>query len=305
MDDLDGLESLPSLRRFVVELSSYLSSTYPPNTIFIQAPRNEQLVESLVASLVAKLAPTTSTPPPATPPTIQDLLPNHVRVNLRQVHSTRATFDIILNTLSGWSDESNPPAWSESSGKVANWEGRSDGYEVVQVKSKKRSLPVKKDLKGKKKARRQERMDEEEEDDELMIQLPVREEPEEEEVTEDVDEEEEESTSWSISWDPSSEGATKNPVGPLRDTFDYLHQNLEIILSLGEEEVRRRGQAPPRRRRWIIFEHGEMLAELAPPGNIGGAPRETGMGMTFTSAIHRIGELVSTSLLSFLSRLLN
>lgn len=263
------LAALPSLAPFVHRLSSYLDSGAPPSTLFIHAPSNSHLLPPLLLHLLTSLSP-----PLSSPPTIQELLPKHVVVDLEEVHTTRIAFDSIANTLSGWNEGQE---WDEGSGRVQTWDGIGEGLKVV--KSRKR---VRKVLKGKGKAKKVRREEDDYSEDEGV---DAASEEEQSEV------EDEETTAWSLAWKRKENTAPRELVGQLRDSFEHLQGHLESIFALGT--VDDEDTPAKRQRRWIIFNHGEMLPDLAAPGNLGGAPRETGMGMTFTSSIHRLSALVS------------
>lgn len=273
---------MPSLLPFIQRFVSHTTSHFVPASIFIHAPHNAELVLPLLQLVLAKklaLAPRSS------PPSIQDLLPKIAVVDLEEVHTTRTAFDLALNTLSAWSKEGHPGVWNEAEGKVENWERRTEGLEAVRERKRFRG---KGGVAGKRKKLRRE---EESDDDELVVEQP------EEEEDDDDDEEEER---WTLSWNRHTP-LSKERIAPIRDTLEYLHEGLVVISTLGtsndaggEVLLGPFDSGEPRpERRWLIFDHAEGLSDLAAPGNAGGAPKETGMGMTFLSSVHRIAELVS------------
>mgnify|MGYP001565391458 FL=1 len=206
------------------------------------------------------------------------------------MHTTRTAFDIALNRFSGWSKDGEAGAWSEAEGKVENWERRTDGLEVVRSgkRLRRQGGPA-----GQRKRARREDSD----DDELVVERPE----EEEEEEEDEDDREGDDEEWTLSWNRRTP-LPKDRIAPIRDTLEYFHAGLVVVSTLstsnddcGKENslLRLVDSGEPTTRRWLIFDHAEGLSDLAAAGNAGGAPKETGMGMTLSSSVHRIGELVS------------
>lgn len=294
-EDIAALYSLPTLEPFLSTLSGYLSSPHPPPAILIHSPTNSQLVLPLLQHILTNITTTTTTT--SSPPTIDSLLPNHAIVDLLQVYSPRQAFDRVLNQLAGWSGVQGEAAaaWDEARGAVSNWDGRVEGLHLVQPRpSKRKGIAGRDKGKGKKRART------EEEDAASIVQ-----DSEEEQEVEQADEENAEQPRWHLEWDRSLLPPA-GELGPVKDSVEAFHHSLRKILSLGADPsaedqgyddddlfLRKEASSKKSKHRFIIFDHGEMLSDLAAPGNVGGAPKETGTGMTFEATVRRIGSLVS------------
>jgi len=285
--------TLPSLSPFLAQLASVLSSSAPPETIFIHAPTNQSVILPLIQLVLDQTIRSPSNS--FTRPSIQSLLPKVAVVDLTEVHSTRAAFDRALNGLSGWLTPAGlGEGWSETDRVVPNWDGRVHGCSVVR--RAKRGGPVGKapESGSGRPAKRQKRESpskspakatETEVDYDLVV-IPSSSQ-DEAAAAAGADERD----GWALRWDRSAGAADKDPVGPIRDTLDYFYISLDKICKLGVDENSSREEAAARR--WLIFDHAEMLHDLPAAGNAGGAPKETGLGMTFASAIYRVGQLVS------------
>ncbi|KAL8287044.1 hypothetical protein RQP46_004050 [Phenoliferia psychrophenolica] len=268
------VETLPSLKPFIASLSARLTSVAPPPAIFIHAPTNTSLVLPLVLQIIQGHLATLSL---AAQPTVQDLLPKTAVLDLEELSTTRAAFDRALNTFSGWSTDGNPAAWNEAEGLVMNWDGRDEGVSVERVL--KRSSRG-----GGGRPEKRARIDEE------VDVVPESEEEEEDEGEGELGDE------WTLNWRRDTL-PPKDPVGPIRDTLDQFHLGLATILKFGKDpDGSSTGSAlfpDPARRRWLVVNHAELLNEVASAGNVGGAPKETGLGMTFASTLYRLGQLSS------------
>lgn len=268
--------TLPSLAPFIAALSARLTSLAPPPAIFIHAPTNTALVLPLVQAIIQGHLDSLPQPPA---PTVQHLLPKSAVIDLEELSTTRAAFDRALNSFSGWSTGGNPAAWNETEEAVMNWDGRTEGVSVKRVRTSGAAG------RPNKRARREDDVDE----------VPET----------DAESDEEPEYEWALSWRRDLP-APKDLVGPIRDTLDHFHLGLATIFQLGEK-AKDHVRAPPAfhldpaRRRWLIVNHAELLNEVATAGNVGGAPRETGLGMTFASTIYRLGQLVSSSFYSALA----
>jgi hypothetical protein len=296
LDEVEVLTQLPSLRPFLVKLASHLNSTCSPGSLFIHAPSNPSLVLPLILHVLESRRFYSNGNDD--PPTIEQLLPKVAVVDLEEVHSTRQAFDRALNEFSAWAGEGGG-MWDEREGSVMNWDGRTEGLRVVRRAMKRKSAPVGGAQGGKRKKRARKDF-EEEGDDELVVEDSLEEEPAEQEH----------SFQWALEWDRTIP-PTRESMAPIPDTIESFHTSLSTILSLSppvapfirsrrscadspdsaDEEERDDVRDLPVPR-YIIFDHAEMLSDLAAAGNVGGAPKETGMGMTFANSIRRIGQLV-------------
>ncbi|KAM0754796.1 hypothetical protein T439DRAFT_321842 [Meredithblackwellia eburnea MCA 4105] len=274
--------TLPSLVPFINSLAATLASPAPPQSVFIHAPTNASLVVPLVKLILhghlASISPLQDIYESNSKPTIQDLLPRIAVVDLEEVSSTRSIFDRVLNELSGWSGERQPPAWNEGEANVVNWDGRTKGFEVKKGSMKRAAGGQGTTSKVRKRARTS------------TSTPPERAGSDGESEDDDVERE-----MWALKWSRTTQ-PPKDPVGPLHDSLDYFHLGLSKILNLGvqvESQTDKEDDllAIQRRQRWLLIDHGELLNDVANAGNAGGAPKETGLGMTFASTIHRLGEL--------------
>lgn len=281
----DLVATLPSLFPFLSELASILTSSAPPETIFIHAPANQHLVLPLVQLILNQSTPTTFNN--SARPSVQSLLPKEAVVDLTEVHSTRAAFDRALNTFSGWlAHDALGSGWSETDRVVPNWDGRVEGCKVVRVAKRGASGGHKADGGGRP-SKRQRRLPAkgcEMDDDEVIVVPESSQEGSPRSPAKDDAE-----AGWALSWDRAPGAADKDPVGPVRDTLDYFYSSLQKINNLGSDS--KKAEEPSRR--WLIFDYAEMLHDLPAAGNAGGAPKETGLGMTFASGMYRVGQLVS------------
>lgn len=277
------LAALPSLGPFLSQLSALLTSSAPPGTIFIHAPANSSLLLPLINLIVTQSQ--SALPSSTAAPSVQELLPKLAVVDLSEVHSTRAAFDRALNSFSGWIEQGEgtglEKAWVEVNKGVRNWDGRTEGVRVV---GKADATGPGKRARGQTSARPAKRQRRTVESDDDLVILPSS--TQEEEDEEDVPREE----GWAIEWDRTPLAAEKDPVGPIRDTLDHFYLSLKKIMSLGADDTGE--EEEERARRWLVFAHAERLHDLPSAGNVGGAPKETGLGMTFASAMYRVGQLV-------------
>jgi len=120
---------------------------------------------------------------------------------------------------------------------------------------------------------------------------------------------------WELEWDfkvPMKEETNK--LQPIRNTLEAFHHSLSTIFSLSSSSTtsseREQDDFEPgislsnyreksivkKDRRYILIEHAELLGDLAAGsggGGTAGAAKETGMGSTFSSTVHRLAQLVS------------
>ncbi|SGZ18046.1 BQ5605_C020g09160 [Microbotryum silenes-dioicae] len=307
---ISTLVSLPSLQPFVTRLSSLLCSAAPPPCLHIHAPTNSHLVLPIIhhildeQRLVIKHAPAQ--------PSVQELLPRYASVELNKLHSTRQLFDRVLNKLSGFAGDGDEDVWDERAKAVACWDGRNQGCEVVKVDvaaSKKRSSEDRasawRDNKRRRVSRLQTQQQQQEAEDESS-------QDEEEAVDEEANEE------WVIRWN-RSKAPPKSAIAPIHDTLEHFFVSLSTICSLGKAQdyhPASKKRSPPNADRddddsdaeefaalnakrtiatpyrFIILDKAEKLSELPSAGTVGGAPKETGLGMTFSNAMRRVGSLV-------------
>lgn len=93
---------------------------------------------------------------------------------------------------------------------------------------------------------------------------------------------------WVLDWDRTTSGQAL-PLGQRNDSLDAWYQGLREIFTLGG------ASDEPHRRRFIVVESASYIDELASAGNVQGAAKETGLGMTFGAALLRLSELVRHS----------
>ncbi|GAA5887289.1 hypothetical protein JCM6882_002477 [Rhodosporidiobolus microsporus] len=291
---------LPSLAPFLSHLASLVSSPACPSSLFIHAPTpSPVLLSTLTTTLTRVTTPARSNGPE--PPSVEDLLPKVALVDLADVHSVKAAFDRVLDQLSGWKS-AGEERWEDRNGGVEAWDGAMDGVRVVK-REKKRKATAAADGRRKKRARL---VFDQDEDGEFEEEDGAAEEGEENGVDE---------PEWTLEWNrfsSSSRAGEKPTLAPLRNTVEAFHHSLASILSFSTSSSST-SSAPPApnpldpasdlrptspssssrpARRFIVLERGELLSELAGGGGAaGGAARETGVGLTFASTMHRLGEL--------------
>lgn len=280
-----AIPPLPSLAAFLERFAALASSPFCPPSIFIHSPSDSSILLPALQQ-VLNLAVPASSVPAGQPPTVEQLLPKVAHLDLSEVHSVKAAFDRILSQLSGW-EITGGTEWEERDGGIKGWDGSMEGLKVVKRRKAKRKAGHALEGRSAKRARR--------EDSEDMY--PEREEPAEEE------EDEADATEWTLEWDADAAAAADKPaLAPLRNTVDAFRHSLRAIFSSSSaanpshllDDLASFDAQP--RRRFILVEHGELLSEVAGGAGAGGvAARETGVGLTFASTMHRLSELVSAA----------
>jgi hypothetical protein len=246
----------------------------------------------LLPALTSIIKQSTTIPPPTGKPSLDQLLPKIAVVDLADVHSVKAAFDRILDQLSGW-QTSGGGRWEDRNSGIEAWDGSMDGVKVVK-KEKKRRAPAGSAGRRAKRAR-VDLVEDSDEDD--MYEAP-------EEAQEEGSEED--TLEWELRWDRSSSSqADKTVLAPLRNTVEAFQHSLASILSHSassalpppssalDPAADLRAPSTTAARRFIVLDHGELLSELAGSGGaVGGAAKETGVGLTFASTMYRLGQLV-------------
>lgn len=303
---------LPALQPFITAFAQLVASSSPPASILIHAPANPSLVLPLLSLIFDTIAPVpANADSSAPPPTVQQLLPKLAIVDLEEVHSTRQAFDRALNQLSGWTTATGLPGahhdeeipWDDKVGAVINWDGRTEGLGVERRRRRRQRSEVDGASAGKRRrsgqdgerAGKRARLDGDggSPNQDRIEETPAPENDGEEDARDDDDDDEDDSAQfeWVLTWDRTIP-PVRDVVAPAHDTIDLFHTSLATIASLGSDvDHSDQEQARPAHR-FLVFDHAEMLSDLASAGNIGGAPKETGMGMTFASTIARLGQLV-------------
>lgn len=278
---------------FVNVLTKQLKTSNPNPNIFIHSSKNSNILINLIQSILnmntslesstSQLDSHTARSANTRTPQKQALLNTLALVDLDQNYTTRIIFDTILNQLSNWSSSSGEElVWNTLENKVENWDKRQDGLEVVNegITIKKRKGIFGADRGGKRIQQDAEAMM----DDDENTDAPVG----------DLEEVGlEHSTQWSLKWSRTTAPSVQE-VSFIKDTLDHFYDGLNSIYGL-EGELRNAGSTcykDLKERRWIVFDHGERIHEVASGGSLGGAPKETGLGMTFAASIYRLGELV-------------
>lgn len=207
---------------------------------------------------------------------------------MADVHSVKAAFDRILDQLSGF-QTSGKKRWDERTGGITTWDGSMDGVKVVR-KERKRRAPAGAAGRRTKRARGEYVEDSDEENESV------------DSADEGGGEDEDGPTGWDLEWDRSASSGAKPGLAPLRNTVEAFQHSLATILSGSTPSSLYSSLDPgadlrPSRnsasRRFIILDHGELLSELAGSGAaVGGAAKETGVGLTFASTMYRLSQLV-------------
>ncbi|GAA6034864.1 hypothetical protein JCM8097_009338 [Rhodosporidiobolus ruineniae] len=285
-----GLPALPSLSPFLHHLAALISSPSCPSFLFIHNPKRSPV---LLDALTTILTTHTRAPAPSDPPTVEQLLPKAAFVDLKDVHSVKAAFDRILDRLSGW-DAEGAERWGDRNGGIEAWDGSMEGLKVVRREKKRKAVQGGAGRRAKRASR---------DDDDAY-----GEEDEEEEVEDAAADENGEQPEWVLQWDRSAaSSSTKPSLAPLRNTVDAFHHSLTTIFaasapssspsfssaasSLDPAADLRRPPPNQPARRFIVLKHGELLSELAGAGTASAAAKETGVGLTFASTMHRLGQL--------------
>ncbi|GAA5948760.1 hypothetical protein JCM21900_005286 [Sporobolomyces salmonicolor] len=288
----------PSLTSFLQHLASLVSSPSCPASLFIHSPTaSPLLLPSLLTLLDAATATATALPPPVDQPSVEHLLPKVAVIDLEQVHSTKAAFDRVLNRLSGWDTAKEGGArWEDRDGGIRNWEGSMHGLRVART-ARKRRASGRARARGRRKRARMEEEDSQDEGADVQDVDGL----DHEYDGDSVDEVEE----WTLEWDREAASTslfTKPTLAPIRDTVEAFHHSLSTIVSFSapssspasdslDPGIALSRTKPAVSRRFIVIAHGELLGDLAgSAGGGAGAAKETGMGMTFASTIHRLGE---------------
>ncbi|GAA5991231.1 hypothetical protein JCM5350_005947, partial [Sporobolomyces pararoseus] len=285
---------------FVHQLASLIESGSPPSSIYIHSPSSSPSLPSTVLSILE--ARTAYQPSEDSTPTVHDLLPKFAHLDLEQIHSTKQLFDRILNQLVGWQE-----VWNDADMGVANWEESRgfEGLEVVKVKRSKRRNPN--GHTSEQRQRKRQRMMDDAEDYRS-----------DEQQNQDLSQAGEEESEWKLQWNLAATlPPAPNKLAPIRNTLEAFHHSLTSIFDLASSTTRPQTdeqtndfdfqpgislslqkQTPKSSkyvRRYIVIEHVELLGDLAGGagggGGLSGAAKETGIGMTFTSAIHRLAQL--------------
>ncbi|KAK4058499.1 hypothetical protein OIO90_000661 [Microbotryomycetes sp. JL221] len=301
----------PSMRQFVSDLAGYLSSAYPPQAIFVHAPSNRALVAPLIEYIQTMIEQQKRqqelTTVEQSQPTIDELLPASVTVDLAQIHSTRQLFDTVLNNLSGWTSSASPSgAWDDARGAVVNWDGRLEGLELRKVQAmnrKRRRRGAQTDIVEHARKKQKRSQVSHDDDDPFVVHTVATEQSEgvgeaQGPTLEPTDDNTQDEV-WTLEWDRSIL-APKEEIGPLRDSVEYFQNALRQVARLGQPatlDTDMLDTAGGGKNRFIVVDHAERLPELATGGQ-----RETGIGSTFVGALLRLRDLsrtkVSTILIS-------
>ncbi|BGO90022.1 hypothetical protein NBRC10512_002008 [Rhodotorula toruloides] len=285
---------LPSLAAFLERFSALVFSPFCPPSIFVHSPSDSPiLLPALQQVLNSAIQP--SDAPASDPPTVEQLLPKVAHLDLSEVHSVKAAFDRILSQLSGW-ELADGTAWEERDGGIKGWDGSMDGIKVVKRRKTKRKAGQALEGRTAKRARR--------EDSEDLYAAP------DEDAGEAEDPDDGDEAEWTLEWDADARAAADKPtLAPLRNTVDAIHHSLRTIYSASSsgDSFTTDLLADPTsvdnlpRRRFILVEHGELLSEVAGgSGTGGGVARETGVGLTFASTMHRLAELTGLPITTIL-----
>jgi hypothetical protein len=257
--------SLPTLATSITELKLLLTASHQPPAIYIFAPNHPN---NLISSLIAQQLSLRPLPPQSaeriSQPSVQSLLPKTVYLDLRELQSPKQLFDRVLNTLAAWNENEGGGAgeermvWNDNYVTPENWNGRTKGLEVVRKERKR--------VQSHKRRRTDEASSE--------------------------DDEQDNEGEWELEWDRSIPTMTLSGVQHDRrnESIDSFRQGLSEIFSLGDDDE-------PKERRFIVIEHGELLGELASGAGTAGAPKETGLGMTFASVMMYLDEALKVRLL--------
>lgn len=293
------------LAAFVAHLAAIASSASPPPALFIHVPGD---ADHLARTVTTTLHRATADPRAATArdrPSVDALLPKVASLDLAHAHSTKAAFDSILDQLSAWTLLGDGPVkWDDRDKGIPAWHGSLDHLQVVRAASHRRNASGERPHK---RARTIRRASSGSDDD---GERPGG----------------DDEPRWVLEWDADAPArpADKPSLAPLRNTVDAFHHSLRAIFahstspptlpSAASSALDPAADLAPRdgtadvgptapRRRFVVIEHGELLGELAGgAGGPSGAARETGVGVTFASTLHRLADLVRPLFLVLVSQ---
>ncbi|GAA6062628.1 hypothetical protein JCM10212_000290 [Sporobolomyces blumeae] len=271
---------------------SLVASATPPGSIFIHSPSASPRLSSFLADALHRSTtlPLDRLTDAETEPSIDALLPKVARVDLESVHSTKPILDHILNQFAAWDDR-----WNDADLACANWDRDTvvSGQHRLDVVWRRVGEPRTDGAEPPSKRRRTS-------DGRDRLIDPGR---------------------WTLEWNASDAApASTTKLGPIRNTLEAFHACLDTIYDLSTSSVDHSqadasmdlfepgiplattkpssnagGSAGKPSRRFIVIEHGELLGDLAGGsggGGVSAAAKETGIGMTFTSTLYRLSQLV-------------
>ncbi|GAA6005157.1 hypothetical protein JCM11491_002597 [Sporobolomyces phaffii] len=285
---------------FREQFASLIESGSPPPSIFVHSPSASSSLATAVLSILH--AHTTYTPSSDPIPSAADLLPRVARLDLEQVHSTKQLFDQLLNQLVAWKH-----LWTDSEMGVANWD-EARGFKALKVvKSNRTKRAAAADRATDERQRKRQRMMD---DDQDYQEDGIAGEDDAEVGTEE--------DQWALRWNLSAAvPPPSSKLAPIRNTLEAFHHSLRAIYEFSSASSKppdndsnddfdfqpgislslhqKTAQSTSRARRYVVIEHGELLGDLASGagggGSLSGAAKETGIGMTFTSTLHRLSQL--------------
>ncbi|GAA5921419.1 hypothetical protein JCM3775_003040 [Rhodotorula graminis] len=281
------------LAAFVAHLAAVASSPAPPASLFVHVPGD---ADHLARTVTVTLEHAVTDHRAATArdrPSVDTLLPRVASLDLARAYSTKAAFDSILDQLSAWTSahRNGHPPWDDRDKGIPAWHGSLDRLKVVHADPHRRNSSGERPPKRARTARRAS-VDSSDDGGERR--------------------EGDDGPRWVLEWDDDApvRPVDKPALAPLRNTVDAFHHSLRAIFALSPSppvlpsaassaldpaaDLAPRddhGPAAPARR-FIVVEHGELLGELAGgTGGASGAARETGVGVTFASTLHRLADL--------------
>ncbi|GAA5847190.1 hypothetical protein JCM3766R1_001828 [Sporobolomyces carnicolor] len=288
--------------QFEQQFAALVTSDSPPPSIFVHSPLSSPLCVSTVLSILRRHSEREDKKK-----TIEELLPKVAHVDLEQVHTTKQLFDHTLNQFVDWRHE-----WRDGEMAVQNWHSLIgfDGLRVVESPPSSSTAPkVGHDARQ----RKRQRMMRDEQD--------FSRDDDDQQEDREVDDDDENEVRWKLEWNVATAKppivASSTKLAPVRNTVEAFHQSLTTIFDLSsatavaaKESDDDQGDFEPgislsmekrsasrrrHKRRYIVVEHGELLGDLAvgssAASSSSGAAKETGIGMTFTSTLHRLAQL--------------
>lgn len=309
--DAPAVPPLPSLAPFLSRLASLVSSPFCPPSLFLHDPKQSPvLVHAILQLIHAGRPPTTTSSSSDKPPQVGDLLPVVAHLDLAQVHSVKQALDRILAQFSGHDLVSSDKSaqWDERNQGVKVWDGHAlENLRVVVETSRARKRPAASND-GETRSRKRKRV-RRGETQSTATSDSDGDGTADDDAEEDMAGETGPTARWSLEWDPEqaedqSGSSTQATLAPFRNSLDAFHDSLRRIFTFADKHSSSASpdaEAGLPQRRFIVLEHGELLSELAGAGKASGAAaRETGVGVTFASTIHRLAELVSVCALPLL-----
>lgn len=228
--------ALPAYGSSIAQLDLVCRASHHASSLFVHAPNNQELVSAIVQDRLERSQPSYD----RQSPTLQDVLPKIIMVDLQELRSPRVLYDRVLNLFAAWDTE---VGWSSDHVSVENWNGRQTGASIERTT--------------------------------VEDGGPTSAERE-----------------WNVVWNNATMQEDRTGAQAIRtnESLDGFYQGLRDIFTIGDDD----GSPNSRpQRRYVVVQNANLLEELASVGSHQGAPKETGIGMTFAGALLQLELVVS------------